>query len=142
MMKPRLLDQVRDRIQALHCSIRTEQAYLGRIKRFIMYHNKQHPKYMGKRVVEAFLIHLAVVRNVSPSTKNQGLNAILFLYKQVPGIGVVWLEDVTRANKPERLPVVLTADQVGIQLHCTCWRAVKAAVSYRSSRVITACRPR
>jgi len=72
MTKPRLLDQVRDRIQALHDSIRTEQAYLGWIKRFIMYHNKQHPRYMGKQVVEAFLIHLAVVRNVSPSNQEPG----------------------------------------------------------------------
>jgi integron integrase len=112
MTKPRLLDQVRDRIQTLHYSIRTEQAYLGWIKRFILYHNKRHPKDMGKQEIEAFLTHLAVVRNVSPSTQNQALNAILFLYKQVLGIEVVWLEDVTRAKKPERLPVVLTSDEV------------------------------
>ena len=82
MTKPRLLDQVRDRIQTLHYSIRTEQAYLGWIKRFILYHNKRHPKDMGKQEIEAFLTHLAVVRNVSPSTQNQALNAVIFSLPQ------------------------------------------------------------
>ncbi|RKZ60213.1 MAG: hypothetical protein DRQ44_12940 [Gammaproteobacteria bacterium] len=83
MTKQRLLDQVRDRIRTLHYSIRTEQAYVGWIKRFILYNNKKHPKDMGKLEIEAFLTHLAVKRNVSAGTQNQALNSILFLYRQV-----------------------------------------------------------
>ena len=105
MDKPRLLDQVRD-------SIRTEQSYLGWIKRFILYNNKKHPTDMGKLEIEAFLTHLAVKRKVSAGTQNQALNAILFLYRQVLNIDLPWLEDVARAKKPTRLPVVLTVSEV------------------------------
>lgn len=114
MAKQRLLDQVRDRIRTLHYSIRTEQSYIGWIKRFIFFNNKKHPKDMGKLEVEAFLTHLAVDRKVSASTQNQALNAILFLYRHVLKIELPWLEDVTRAKKPTRLPVVLTTSEVSI----------------------------
>jgi len=113
MTPPRLLDQVRDRIQTLHYSIRTEQSYISWIKRFIIYHNKRHPKEMGRLQIEAFLTYLAVKRKVSASTQNQALNAILFLYRQVLFIDLPWLEDVTRAKKPVRLPVVLSVSEVG-----------------------------
>lgn len=116
MAKQRLLDQVRDRIRTLHYSIRTEQSYIGWIKRFIFFNNKKHPKDMGKLEVEAFLTHLAVDRKVSASTQNQALNAILFLYRQVLKIELPWLEDVTRAKKPTRLPVVLTTSEVQLIL--------------------------
>ncbi len=116
MAKQRLLDQVRDRIRTLHYSIRTEQSYIGWIKRFIFFNNKKHPKDMGKLELEAFLTHLAVNRNVSASTQNQALNAILFLYRQVLNIDLPWLEDVTRAKKPTRLPVVLTTSEVQLLL--------------------------
>ena len=116
MSKSRLLDQVRDRIQTLHYSIRTEQAYISWIKRFILYNNKKHPKDMGRLEVEAFLTYLAVKRKVSASTQNQALNAILFLYRQVLIIELPWLEDVTRAKKPTRLPVVLTSTEVNAVL--------------------------
>jgi integron integrase len=112
MDKPRLLDQVRDRIRTLHYSIRTEQSYTGWIKRFILYNNKKHPAEMGKLEIEAFLTHLAVKRKVSAGTQNQALNAILFLYRQVLNIELPWLEDVVRAKKPTRLPVVLTVTEV------------------------------
>ena len=112
MAKSRLLEQVRDRVRTLHYSIRTEQSYIGWIKRFILFNNKKHPKEMGKLEVEAFLTHLAVNRKVSASTQNQALNAILFLYRQVLDIELPWLEDVTRAKKPVRLPVVLTTSEV------------------------------
>ena len=112
MSKPRLLDQVRQRIQTLHYSIRTEQSYIGWIKRFILFNNKRHPKDMGKVEIELFLTHLAVKRHVSASTQNQALNAILFLYRQVLNIDLPWLDDVTRAKKPVRLPVVLTVYEV------------------------------
>jgi len=111
-MAPRLLDQVRDRIRTLHYSIRTEQTYIHWIKRFILFHKKKHPSEMGKVQIETFLTHLAVDRNVAASTQNLALSAILFLYRQVLNIELPLLEDVTRAKKPQRLPVVLTRKEV------------------------------
>ena len=110
--EPKLLDQVRDLIRLKHYSIRTEQAYLGWIKRFILFHHKRHPKEMGKTEIEAFLTHLAVQGNVAASTQNQAMNAILFLYRHVLKQDLGWLEDVTRAKQPARLPVVLTVPEV------------------------------
>ncbi len=78
--QPRLLDQVRDRIRRKHYSIRTEQAYVDWIRRFILHHNKRHPRDMGAAEVEAFLTHLAVAKRVSASTQNQAKSAILLLY--------------------------------------------------------------
>ena len=106
--QPRLLDQVRDRIRLKHYSIRTEQAYLDWAKRFILFHDKRHPRDMGKIEVEAFLTDLAVRRHVSASTQNQAKSAILFLYKEVLGQELAWLDDVAPAKTPKRLPVVLT----------------------------------
>ncbi len=80
----RLLDQVRDRIRFRHYSIRTEQAYVDWIKRFIRFHGKRHPATMGAAEVELFLTDLAVVHDVSASTQNQAQSALLFLYKEVP----------------------------------------------------------
>jgi integron integrase len=110
--EPKLLDQVRDLIRLKHYSIRTEQAYLGWIRRFIRFHHKRHPKEMGKTEIEAFLTHLAVQENVAASTQNQAMNAILFLYRNVLKQDLGWLEDVTRAKRPARLPVVLTMEEV------------------------------
>jgi integron integrase len=110
--QPRLLDQVRNKIRLKHYSIRTEQAYIDWIKRFILFHDKRHPNEMGAAEVEQFLSHLAVDRNVASSTQNQALSAILFLYREVLEIELPWLENVQRAKKPQRLPVVLTRDQV------------------------------
>ena len=109
---PKLLEQVRDRLRVKHYSIRTERAYLDWIKRFIMFHDKRHPSKMAAAEVEAFLSHLAVARNVSASTQNQAKSALLFLYKEVLGIELSWLENVTHAKAPQRLPVVLTEDEV------------------------------
>ncbi|MDA8327744.1 MAG: integron integrase [Betaproteobacteria bacterium] len=113
---PRLLDQVVARVRVLHYSIRTERAYLDWIKRFILFHGKRHPKEMGASEVEAFLTHLAVVRQVSASTQNQAKSALLFLYKQVLGVELPWLDDVTQAQAPKRLPVVLTQHEVQLVL--------------------------
>ncbi len=110
--KPRLLDRVRNRCRVKHYSIRTERSYVDWIRRFILFHSKRHPSELGAPEVEAFLTHLAVNRNVAPSTQNQALAAILFLYKEVLGIELPWLDGVTRAKKPSRLPVVLTQDEV------------------------------
>jgi site-specific recombinase XerD len=100
--KPRLLDQVRYRIRVKHYSIRTEQAYIDWIRRFILFHDKRHPKQMGAKEIENFLSHLAVDRNVAASTQNQALSAILFLYREVLNIDLPWLENVTRAKKPPK----------------------------------------
>ena len=78
---PKLLDQVRDRLRLKHYSLRTEQAYVGWIKRYIIFHGKRHPSEMGKPELETFLTSLAVDRNVSASTQTQALSALLFLYK-------------------------------------------------------------
>ena len=110
--RPRLLEQVRERIRLKHYSIRTEQAYLQWVRRFILFHGKRHPREMGKVEIERFLTHLAVNRNVAASTQNQALNAILFLYREVLAMEVEWLDGVQRAKKPARLPVVLTRSEV------------------------------
>jgi integron integrase len=110
--QPRLLDQVRDRIRRKHYSIRTEQAYVDWIRRFVLHHNKRHPRDMGVAEVEAFLTHLAVAKRVSASTQNQAKSAILFLYKEVLGETLPWLEGIESAKRPARLPVVLTRAEV------------------------------
>jgi integron integrase len=110
--EPRLLDRVRASIRTKHYSIRTEQAYVDWIRRFILFHGKRHPIEMGKAEIEKFLTHLAVNRNVAASTQNQALSALLFLYRDVLERDMPWLDDVTRAKKPRRLPVVLTHAEV------------------------------
>jgi integron integrase len=110
--KPKLLDQVRDVIRRKHYSIRTEQAYIDWIKRFILYHDKRHPAEMAEEEVAQFLTHLARHRDVSASTQNQALSALLFLYKEVLKHEIGWLEKVERAKKPPKLPVVLSRGEV------------------------------
>lgn len=110
--EPRLLDQVRDKIRYKHYSIRTEQAYVDWIKRFILFHKKRHPREMGAAELEAFLSHLAVVGNVSAATQNQAKCAILFLYREVLQAELPWLENVIGAKVKRRLPVVLTVSEV------------------------------
>ena len=90
---PRLLDQARDVMRVHHYSLRTEEAYLGWIKRFILYHDKRHPRDMGEPEVSGFLTHLATVGKVSASTQNQALAAILFLYSRVLNIELPWMKD-------------------------------------------------
>lgn len=108
---PRLLDRVRHRLRVKHYSIRTETAYTGWIKRFILFNGKRHPETLGKLEIEAFLSDLAVERNVSAATQNQALSALLFLYTEVLEMQLPWLKDVVRAKKPARLPTVLTQDE-------------------------------
>lgn len=110
--QPRLLEQVRDVIRVKRYSIRTEEAYIHWIKRFILFHNKRHPQEMGANEVRQFLTDLAVTRRVAASTQNQALSALLFLYKAVLQQDIGWIEDVVRTKKPKRLPVVLTRDEV------------------------------
>ena len=110
--KPKLLDQVRDAIRLRHYSIRTEQSYTEWIRRFILFHKKRHPGDMAEAEVTEFLTHLARVGNVAASTQNQALSALLFLYKEVLKVEIGWLDNVERAKKPTKLPVVLTAEEV------------------------------
>ena len=109
---PRLLEQVRARIRFKHYSIRTEQAYVDWIKRFIRHFGKQHPRDMGADEVRAFLTHLAVAGRVAASTQNQAKSALLFLYKEVLAVELPWLEQVEAAKTSKRLPVVLTRNEV------------------------------
>lgn len=110
--KPRVLDQVRETIRIKHYSIRTEQIYVQWIRRYILFHNKRHPKNMGEKEINAFLKHLAVNRNVTASTQSQALSAIMFLYKEVIGEEIGFVENIYRAKKPRRLPVVFSRQEI------------------------------
>lgn len=109
----RLLDRVRERARYLHFSLRTEQAYVYWVRWFVRWHDLRHPREMGAGDVEAFLAMLANERRVSPATHNQALSALLFLYREVLGVALPWLQDLQRPNSPRRLPSVLTREEVG-----------------------------
>ncbi len=107
MPQPRLLDQVRERIRVKHDSLRTEDAYLHWIRRFIRFHGVRHPRNMGAAEVEAFLSRLAIEGRVAASTQNQALSVRLFLYREVPALDLSWLDAIVRANRGQRLRVEL-----------------------------------
>lgn len=109
---PRLLDQVRARLRLRHYSLRTEQAYVGWIRRFILASDKRHPRDMGVAEVEGFLSRLATQGQVAAGTQNQALSALLFLYRDVLSIDLPWMETIVRAKRPQRVPVVLSRDEV------------------------------
>jgi integron integrase len=113
---PKLLDRVRQAIRLKHYSYRTEQTYVAWIRRYILFHNKQHPQDMGVEEVQAFLSHLAVVDNVSASTQNQALSALLFLYKFVLDQELASV-DALRAKRSRYLPTVLTKQEVQIVIN-------------------------
>ena len=108
---PRLLDEVRRRMRLRHYSLRTEQAYTGWIRRYILMNGKRHPRDMGAGEVERFLSDLATRGHVSASTQNQALSALLFLYREILGVDLPWMENVVRAKRPCRLPVVLSQSE-------------------------------
>jgi integron integrase len=110
--RPRLLDRVREALRLRHYSRRTEDAYVAWIRRYILFHDKRHPADMGAPELTAFLSSLAVRGRVAASTQNQALSALLFLYREVLEFDVPWLDGVVRAKRPQRLPVVLTRDEV------------------------------
>lgn len=112
MSQPRLLDRVRAEIRVRHYSLRTEESYIQWIKRYIFYHHKRHPAEMGAREISDFLSWLATGRNVAASTQNQALSALLFLYKNVLAVDLPWMDDIVRAKRPKRLPVVLSKREV------------------------------
>jgi integron integrase len=109
---PKLLDQLRYMIRVRHYSRRTEEAYVYWVRHFIYFSGKRHPEELEKRHVESFLTDLAVGRNVSASTQNQALCALVFLYRHVLDQHLPWLDDVVRAKRPRRLPTVLTREEV------------------------------
>ena len=110
--KPKLLTQVRNFIRTLHYSLRTEEAYIYWIQRYILFHNKRHPEEMGEFEIGQFLTHLAVEKNVAASTQNQALCAIVFLYKNVLRIELGKFQEIQWAKKPKKLPVVFTQSEV------------------------------
>src|SRR3990167_8923437 len=128
---PRLLDQVRDKLRVKHYSIRTEQTYVDWIKRYIYFHGKRHPKDLGARDIEAFLTHLAVVGKVAASTQNLAKSFLLFLYREVLEIDLPWLDNITQAKAPKRLPVVLTVSEVqSVMSHLTGTHSLIASLLY------------
>ncbi|MEG3156895.1 integron integrase [Lysobacter zhanggongensis] len=110
--EPRLLDQIRARCRLRHYSIRTERAYVSWARRFILANGRRHPRDMGVAEVEAFLSTLATRDDVAASTQNQALSALLFLYREVLGMELPWMESVVRAKRPQKVPVVLSHDEV------------------------------
>ncbi|MBA2733992.1 MAG: integron integrase [Acidobacteria bacterium] len=109
---PKLLSQVRQQIRTLHYSIRTEEAYVYWIKDYILFHHKRHPSELSEQDIGRWLSNLANERNVAASTQNQALSAILFLYREVLNVSLDWIDNIARAKKPARLPVVFTKDEV------------------------------
>jgi integron integrase len=112
MEKPRLLDQVRDALRVRHYSLRTEASYVQWIRRFILFHGKRHPAEMGEQEITAFLTGLAVDKHVAASTQNQALAAILFLYRHVLDQELGWMDEMVRAKRTDRIPEVLSPEQV------------------------------
>ena len=105
---PRLLERVALEARRRRLALRTEQAYLHWVRRFVLFHGKRHPSELGGEEVAAFLAHLAVEESVSASTQNQALSALLFLYRSVLGVDLGQLPETVRAQRPRRLPVVLS----------------------------------
>src|SRR5678816_3044132 len=104
----RLMEDVRRKLRVKHYSLRTEQAYTGWIRRFILASGKRHPRELGGVEVEAFLSRLATEGEVAAGTQNQALSALLFLYRDVLAIDLPWMASVVRAKRPRRLPTVLS----------------------------------
>jgi len=138
--QPKLLDQMRAIIRVKHYSLSTEKNYLQWAKRFILFHGKRHPSDMGAAEVEAFLSALAVERNVSASTQNQAMHAILFLYRDVLLISLPWLDGITRARTAKRLPSVLTQQEVATMLaHVTGTNGLIVKLLYGTGMRIKEC---
>jgi integron integrase len=141
---PKLLDRVREAIRLRHRSRSTEKAYVGWIRRYILFHGKRHPAEMGAPEVTRFLSSLAVQGRVAASTQNQALSALLFLYRHVLHQDLPWLDDVVRAKRPKRLPIVLTRNEVQAviaELHGT--PRLMATLLYGSGlRLLECCRLR
>ena len=137
---PSLLDVVRESIRMRHYSLRTERAYTLWIRRYLVFNDRRHPRELGGEHVTAFLSSLANIGNVAAATQNQALAAILFLYKDVLGMKLPWLDDVVRAKKPRRLPTVMTQEEVRRLLdHVEGVHAFMARLMYGTGMRISEC---
>lgn len=108
-----LLEVVRERVRRLGLSLRTERAYVGWVRRFVRANAHRHPRELGGPEVESFLTNLAVRSGVAVATQAQALAALLFLYREVLQVALPWMENIQRAKRPQRLPVVLSREEVG-----------------------------
>jgi len=111
-MARRLLDQVRERVRYDHYSMRTEQAYVFWVRRFVRFHEPRHPRELGGPEVERFLTHLATVDRVASSTHRQALAAVLYLYRRVFGVELPWMSGIGRPRAQPQVPVVLSREEV------------------------------
>jgi integron integrase len=137
---PKLLEQVRNAIRTRHYSLRTEQTYIQWIRQYIIFNSKRHPSDLGAAEVSAFLSYLAVSRKVAASTQNQALAAILFLYRHVLKQGLPWLQDVERAKRPTRVPLVFTREEVRAVLsHLSHTTWLMASLLYGSGLRLNEC---
>lgn len=137
---PRLLDRIRIAIRSRHYSPHTEKAYVSWVRQYVLFHGKRHPSEMGVGEIRAFLSYLAMRRRVSASTQNQALSALLFLYRNVLGQPVEWVDDLVRAKRPARLPLVLSHDEVAAvlrHLYGTPW--IMASLLYGSGLRLMEC---
>lgn len=136
--QPGLFAVAREKMRTRHLALRTEQAYLHWLRRYVEFHDRKHPRELGAPDVEEFLTHLAVRRKVSAATQSQALQALLFLYRHVLGVELPWLDGITRASQPRRLPVVLSRAEVRAllaQLQGTPW--LVASILYGSGLRLT-----
>lgn len=137
---PRLLDQVRAAVRVRHYSRRTEQAYVAWAKRFVLANGKRHPRQMGGIEVANFLTRLATEHDVAAGTQNQALAALLFLYRDVLGMELPWMEDVIRAKRPQRIPAVLSREEVARMLSALDGQAwLMAALLYGTGMRLMEC---
>ena len=140
MAEKKLLDQLKERIRAKHYSVRTEKSYAYWVKYFVKFHNYTHPSKMAAPQVQEFLNHLAVHENVSASTQNQALNAINFLYKEILERPFGKMDNITRAKKTKRLPVVLAPNEIRLLLsHLEGVYRIMAEILYGSGLRLMEC---
>lgn len=137
---PRLLDQVKTVLRLKHFSLKTEKSYLYYIRAFILFHNKRHPREMGVEEIRAYLSYLAVEKTVAASTQTVALSALLFLYRQVLQVDLPDIDDIERAKRPERLPVVFTRAEVKqILIHLDGVNHLVASLLYGSGLRLMEC---
>src|SRR5215207_1487003 len=138
MQKPKLLDRVHAVARLRHLSLGTERAYWDWIRRFILFHQKRHPEQMGAEEIRQFLSHLAVEGNVSASTQNVALCALLFLYRDVLQVDLPYVEGIERAKRPARVPVVFTRTEVSsLMSHLSGTYVLTAGLLYGSGLRLT-----
>ena len=138
--KPKLLDEVREVLRLKHYSLRTEETYVGWVRRFVLFHGKRHPKEMGEPEIASFLTHLAVEGNVAASTQNQAFSALLFLYQEVLKKETGFISNVERVQRPARVPVVFTREEAqAVRAHLKGDYALMGALLYGAGLRLMEC---